>query len=196
MAEEQLNTYQIVVIGGSAGSLDVVLKIIAALPINMQSTVLVILHRKNTSDSPLVNIFASRTKLPVKEVEDKEALLPGTIYLAPPDYHLLIEDAQNFSLDCSEKIHYSRPSIDVTFESAGETFGAQCAGVLLSGANADGAQGLKAIRQQGGFTIAQDPSTAEVGFMPQQAILIDAAASIITTDNLPSFISNLVITKI
>ena len=196
MAEEQLNTYQIVVIGGSAGSLDVVLKIIAALPINMQSTVLVVLHRKNTSDSPLVNIFASRTKLPVKEVEDKEALLPGTIYLAPPDYHLLIEDAQNFSLDCSEKIHYSRPSIDVTFESAGETFGAQCAGVLLSGANADGAQGLKAIRQQGGFTIAQDPSTAEVGFMPQQAILIDAAASIITTDNLPSFISNLVITKI
>lgn len=196
MAEEQLNTYQIIVIGGSAGSLDVVLKIIAALPINMQSTVLVVLHRKNTSDSPLVNIFASRTRLPVKEVEDKEALLPGTIYLAPPDYHLLIEDAQNFSLDCSEKIHYSRPSIDVTFESAGETFGAQCAGVLLSGANADGAQGLKAIRQQGGFTIAQDPSSAEVGFMPQQAILIDAAASIITTDNLPSFISNLVITKI
>ena len=196
MAENELNTYQIIVIGGSAGSLDVVLKIIAALPAQMQSTVLVVLHRKNASDSPLVNIFASRTKLPVKEVEDKEALLPGTIYLAPADYHLLIEDTQNFSLDCSEKIHYSRPSIDVTFESAGEIFGSQCAGVLLSGANADGAQGLKTIRQQGGFTIVQDPATAEVGFMPQQAILIEAAAAVIATNNLPSFISNLVETSI
>lgn len=196
MAENELNKYQIVVIGGSAGSLDVVLKIIAALPVSMQTTVLVVLHRKNASDSPLANIFASRTKLPVKEVEDKEALLPGTIYLAPADYHLLIEDAQNFSLDCSEKIHYSRPSIDVTFESAGETFGPQCVGILLSGANADGAQGLKTIRQQGGFTIVQDPATAEVGFMPQQAILNEAAAAIIATVNLPSFVSNLVLTQI
>lgn len=194
MAENELNTYQVIVIGGSAGSLDVVLKIIAALPLNMQSTILVVLHRKNTSDSPLANIFASRTKLPVKEVEDKETLLPGTIYLAPPDYHLLIEDAQNFSLDCSEKVHYSRPSIDVTFESAAETFGRQCVGVLLSGANADGAQGLKTILQEGGFTIVQDPSTAEVGFMPQQAILINAAAAIIATGDLPSYIRNLVLT--
>ena len=192
MAQDELKTYQLLVIGGSAGSLDVVLKIIVALPVRMQSTVLVVLHRKNTSESPLAGIFASRTKLPVKEVEDKEPLLPGTIYLAPSDYHLLIEDSQNFSLDCSEKIHYSRPSIDVTFESAGETFGSQCAGVLLSGANADGAQGLKAIRELGGFTIVQDPATAEVGFMPQQAILKEAAAAVIATDKLPLFISNLV----
>ena len=95
--------------------------------------------------------------------------------------------------DCSEKIHYSRPSIDVTFESAAATFGSQCAGVLLSGANADGAQGLKTILQYGGFTVVQNPATAEVGFMPQQAILMDAVAANIATSDLPAYIRNLVL---
>jgi len=192
MAQNELNTCRLVVIGGSAGSLEVVLKIIAALPARMQASVLVVLHRKNAADSPLVHIFSSRTSLPVKEVEDKETLLPGTIYLAPADYHLLLEDAQNFSLDSSEKVHYSRPSIDITFDSAAEIFGSQCVGLLLSGANADGAQGLLSIKKQGGFTIAQDPATAEVSFMPQQAILVGAALAIISAEELPAYISKLV----
>ncbi len=191
MAQNELNRWQLVAIGGSAGSLEVVLKIIAALPVPLNATVIIVLHRKNTHDSPLANIFASRTALPVKEVEDKETLLPGTIYLAPPDYHLLIEDAHNFSLDSSEKIHYSRPSIDVTFESAAETFGSSCVGVLLSGANADGAQGMLAISRKGGYTIAQDPQTAEVGYMPQQAIALNAATTVVAVQDLPSFISRL-----
>lgn len=191
MAQDGVNTYKAIVIGGSAGSLNVVLKIIASLPAQMKAAVIIVLHRKNAADSPLATIFSTRTLLPVKEVEDKDMLLPGTVYLAPPDYHLLLEDANNFSLDSSEKVHYSRPSIDVTFESVAEIFGAQCIGVLLSGANADGAQGLNTIRQRGGFTIAQDPETAEVGFMPQQAILRGSAAAVVSAADLGNYICNL-----
>ena len=115
-------------------------------------------------------MFSSRTKLKVKEVEDKDYILPGHVYIAPPDYHLLLEDENTFSLDASEKIYFSRPSIDVTFESVAEVFGAAVIGILLSGANADGAIGLSKIQQAGGFTIVQDPESAEVDYMPRQAI--------------------------
>ncbi len=192
MAQDRLSKYKLVAIGGSAGSLDVVMKMIAQLPATMQATIVVVLHRKNANDSILVDIFSAKTKLPVKEVEDKELLLPGTIYLAPPDYHLLIEDAQNFSLDSSEKVHYSRPSIDVTFESVADVFGDAAIGILLSGANADGAKGLLKIKQNGGYTIAQDPASAEVGFMPQQAILLDAARTVVSAGNLPQLLHDLV----
>lgn len=180
MEEDKLRSCKIIAIGGSAGSLDMVLKIIAALPSNTQSVIIIILHRKTTTDSILPDLLSSKTTLPVKEVEDKEPIQPGTIYIAPPDYHLLIEDRETFSLDSSEKVQYSRPSIDVTFESIALCFGADVTGILLSGANADGAEGLACIKAAGGYTIVQDPASADVGYMPQQAIDLGVVDSVLS----------------
>lgn len=177
MAQDAVS--RMVVIGGSAGSLEVVLKIVGALPLRSAAAVVIVIHRKADGDSILTNLLSGRTALPVKEVEDKEDIHPDTIYVAPPDYHLLLEDRRTFSLDFSEKLHFSRPSIDVTFEAAAEVFGHRCMGILLSGANADGAAGLKKIRDAGGVTVAQDPSSADVSYMPQQAIALKAAATVL-----------------
>jgi len=172
---------KVVTIGGSAGSLDVILNVLSSFPQNSGAVIIVVVHRKNDADSILADLISARTKIPVKDAEDKDVILPDHIYLAPPNYHLLIETNFHFSLDASEKIHFSRPSIDVTFESIAESFGDKVIGILVSGANADGALGLKAIRQAGGLTIAQDPTTAEVDYMPKQAIIIGAADKILTT---------------
>ena len=158
MAEDTVTQYKMIVIGGSAGSLDAILKIVTALPFINHLTTVIIVHRKNDGESLLAICFHTRTKLAVKEIEDKETIIGGTIYIAPADYHLLIENEKMFSLDVSEKIHHSRPSIDVSFESVAEVFGKAAIGILLSGANADGAEGLNKIKQAGGFTIVQDPA--------------------------------------
>ncbi len=179
MAENQLNTFQVVVIGGSAGSLETVLAMAQALPAQMQAVIIIVLHRKNDPESILENLLSYKTQVPVREVEDKDEIQPGNIYIAPPDYHLLIEDERTFSLDSSEKVHFSRPSIDVTFESVANVFRQRSIGILLSGANADGAAGLLKIRKAGGTTIAQDPVSAEVGYMPQQAIDLGAAGMVL-----------------
>jgi two-component system, chemotaxis family, protein-glutamate methylesterase/glutaminase len=171
---------KVVTIGGSAGSLDVILNVLSSFPTDSGAVVIVVVHRKNDADSILADLIIARTEIPVKEAEDKDQILPGHIYLAPPNYHLLIETNFHFSLDASEKIHFSRPSIDVTFESIAEMFGDKVIGILVSGANADGALGLKAIQQAGGLTIAQEPGTAEVDYMPKQAIVIGAADMILT----------------
>lgn len=170
MAEGPVKNFKVVAIGGSAGSLEVVLHIVERLPANPSAIFVVILHRKNDKDSVLQNLISQKTRLNVVEVEDKEVIHEGSIYLAPPDYHLLVENELIFSLDASEKINFSRPSIDVTFESVAEIFKDRVIGILLSGSNADGARGMEAIKNMGGRTIAQNPDTAEVGYMPQQAI--------------------------
>ncbi|OIN60999.1 chemotaxis protein CheB [Arsenicibacter rosenii] len=159
-----------VIIGGSAGSIEVLLKILPALPEPLTYTLIIVLHRKHTAESALADLLTSKSRLVIHEVEDKEPLLPGNIYLAPADYHLLIEHSLVFSLDASEKVNYSRPSLDVSFESAADVFGPSLVGILLSGANADGTLGLKAIKRAGGLIIAQKPETARVAYMPQQAI--------------------------
>jgi two-component system chemotaxis response regulator CheB len=191
MAQNDVMPFRMVVIGGSAGSLDVLLSIIDGLPLSLQATIVVVVHRKSGPESLLPDLLSARTHLTVKEVEDKEPILPGSIYVAPPDYHLLIEDAHSFSLDCSEKVHYSRPSIDITFESAAVQFGPALIGVLLSGANADGAEGLLRIREAEGFTIVQDPKTAEIDFMPRQAIVQGAARAVVPAHNLGTYIQEL-----
>lgn len=160
---------KVVIIGGSAGSLDVLLKILPQLQIPSFSIIIVI-HRKNTDDNALEELIASKSQIPVKEVEDKTALFPGYIYIAPSDYHLLCEKNDLLSLDISEKINYSRPSIDVTFESAADAYGSSLVGILLSGANNDGTDGLIAIKNAGGTTVVQKPETAEMPFMPNNAI--------------------------
>lgn len=185
MAQNALEIYKVIVIGGSAGSLDVLLRIIGRIPANFNCVVIIIIHRKSDKDSILENLIEHRTKLEVREVEDKEPIVVNTIYLAPPDYHLLVENEKTFSLDSSEKIQFSRPSIDVTFESVSEVFKERVIGIILSGANADGAEGLLKIKHAGGYTIAQEPATADVAFMPQQAINLNAADAVIPGEALP-----------
>jgi len=192
MAEDAIIKYKMLAIGGSAGSLDVILKIVAALPFISHLATVIIVHRKNDGESILTDLLSSRTKLVVKEIEDKETITGGTIYLAPADYHVLIEDEKMFSLDASEKIHHSRPSIDVSFESVAEVFGISAIGVLLSGASADGAEGLSSIKEANGFTIVQDPASAEVGYMPQQALEQMTPDKILKGDAIGNFIKALV----
>src|SRR5688572_21525131 len=161
---------ELLVIGGSAGSLSMVLKIIPLLKKEMDLAVIIIFHRKTSDDTTLLEILSSKTEFVVKEADEKDELTASTIYLAPPDYHILIEKDHSISLDVSEKINYSRPSIDVSFESAAETYRQKLACLLLSGANADGVEGLLKARALGSRIIVQDPQSAEVPFMPQEAI--------------------------
>lgn len=171
MAESQVsNRYQVVLIGGSTGSIDALLELLPGLRTALPFALIIVIHRKNTADSTLANLLSLKTRLSVREVEDKDVLQPGIIYLAPADYHLLVEQDGSLSLDDSEKVNFSRPSIDVTFGSAAEVFGPRLVGILLSGANADGTEGLSALKAAGGTAIVQQPETAHVAFMPQHAI--------------------------
>lgn len=161
--------HRLLAIGGSAGSLNMTLKIVSQLKAQMDLAVIVIFHRKTTDDTTLIHLFSERGDFHVKEAEEKDEILPGTIYIAPADYHLLIESDFTISLDVSEKVNYSRPSIDITFESAAEVYRQGLACLLLSGANADGVEGLKKARALGAGILVQDPRCAEVPFMPQEA---------------------------
>jgi two-component system chemotaxis response regulator CheB len=162
--------YSLLVIGGSAGSLEVILKLLATLADRLSLAIIIVMHRKSTADSSFIEFLASRTSHPLKEAEDKDPIVPGYIYIAPADYHLLVEKDKTLSLDFSEKVNYSRPSIDVTFETAAEAYGNSLACLLLSGASVDGTGGLKVVKQLGGLTMVQNPTNAEVAYMPEQAI--------------------------
>lgn len=161
---------KLLVIGGSAGSLSVLLKVLPEIKTTITICIVIVIHRKNTSDSTLRKLFSTKTFLPVKEIEDKEKLLCGTIYIAPPDYHILFENDGTVALDYSEKVNYSRPSIDVAFESASQEYKKHLTCILLSGASSDGAKGLIEVKKNEGRTVVQDPLTAEASYMPEQAI--------------------------
>lgn len=163
--------YELLVIGGSAGSLAMVFKVLPLLKKEMNIAVIIIFHRKQSDDDMIiVDMLSSRTEFVVKEADDKDEIVPGTIYIAPSDYHVLIEKNKMLTLDASEKINFSRPSIDVSFESAADAYGSKLACMLLSGANADGVQGLKTAKDLGALIIVQDPASAEMPYMPREAI--------------------------
>jgi two-component system chemotaxis response regulator CheB len=164
--------YKLLIIGGSAGSLSVILKIVAKLTSKSNLAVLIVVHRKQADESVLIDVVSARTSFKVKEAEDKDELVPGCIYISPPDYHVLVEKNNTISLDDSERINYSRPSIDATFESAAEAFKEDLICLLLSGANADGVLGLKQVKKRGGTVLVQDPETAEVPYMPHEAVRV------------------------
>jgi len=188
MAEDRIIRSRIMLIGGSAGSLEIILNIIALIPATSSFIYVIVVHRKYSSDSVLEDLLANKTTLRVKEIEDKESIVPGTIYIAPADYHLLIENEYTFSLDASEKIYFSRPSIDVSLESASEIFKDSLIAVLLSGANADGAKGMKKVEMSGGLVIVQDPATADVSYMPEQALKLLEHPVIVTAQRLPEYL--------
>ena len=170
MEKAKLNdNFRVVVIGGSAGSLEVIISILDSL-VNNRLAMVLVMHRKVSGFSSLANLLNMKTAVVVKEAEEKEFIMPGYIYIAPADYHLLIERNGSISLDYSEKVNFSRPSIDVSFECAADVFGDRVIGILLSGGNSDGVEGLKYIRKAGGICVVQDPSSALVSYMPQHAI--------------------------
>ncbi|MEO8472619.1 MAG: chemotaxis protein CheB [Chryseolinea sp.] len=167
---DEKGKYKLLVIGGSAGSLSMVLHILPLLRAEMYLSVIIVFHRKQATEDTLVDLLAGRTTYRVKEAEDKDELLPGVVYVAPPEYHVLVEKDRSLSLDISEKVNYSRPSIDVTFESASDAYGESLICLLLSGANADGVRGLWVAKQAGAFIVVQDPASAEFPMMPQEAV--------------------------
>ncbi len=159
-----------VVVGASAGGVEALGTLLPALPREFRPTVLVVIHQPRERRSLLADIFSARCALPVQEAQDKEPAQPGTIYFAPPDYHLLVDDGPSLALSADEPVLFSRPSIDVLFESAADTYGHRLAGLILTGANSDGARGLAAVRQAGGVALVQRPDTALVATMPTAAL--------------------------
>lgn len=193
MEENKIDSLKnVVVIGGSAGSLEVILQVLPKLEHINSIAIILVLHRRNTDDNVLEELLRMKSALNVDEIEDKTPIVPGRLYVAPADYHLLIETNLEFALDVSEKVHYSRPSIDVAFDSASEVFGNKLIGILLSGANSDGTEGLISIKKNGGTVVIQSPETADVPYMPTFALKHLAADHVFSPIEIAQFIKDLV----
>lgn len=166
---EAQHGYELIVIGCSMGGMHALEILLGAMPKDFPLPIAVVQHRFRTSNEALPEFLRSRSPLDVVDAIDKQWPHPGTVYLAPADYHLLVERGE-LSLSVDARVEYSRPSIDVLFESAADAYGAATVGVVLTGANADGARGAKKIKERGGFVVVQDPKTAEAPAMPEAAI--------------------------
>ena len=187
-----LTKYKAIVIGTSAGGLEALAKVLPALRKDLPVPIIIVLHISASSDSYLIDYLDGMTNIKVKEAEDKEFLKPSTIYFAPPDYHLLIEEDFSLSLSNSEKVNYSRPSIDVLFETATWAYKSSLIGVVMTGANGDGTDGLKFIKNAGGYTIVEDPKTAAFSRMPESAIENEAPDLIIKLEGIGKTLNSLV----
>ncbi|WP_263971778.1 chemotaxis protein CheB [Leptolyngbya ohadii] len=155
--------------GTSLGGLSALRTVLGSLPGHFPAPIAIVQHRHKESDHTLPCFLQQFVSLPIREVEDKDEIQPGWIYLAPADYHLLVE-AGHFSLSTDDPVSYARPSIDVLFESAAEVYGSQVVGVVMTGANQDGSRGLSKLKANGGVAIVQDPRTADSPVMPEAAI--------------------------
>jgi len=178
-----------IVIGASAGGLYALKKLVPALPASFPCPVLVVQHLSPHSDNYMVRMLDELSPLVVKEADEKESVVSGTVYVAPPDYHLLVEEDFTLSLSVEEKVNYSRPAIDVLFETAADAYGRHLMGIILTGANADGANGLLAVKKKGGFTIVQQPEDAENQAMPKAAIELVKPHKVLTLDEIIAFLS-------
>jgi two-component system, chemotaxis family, protein-glutamate methylesterase/glutaminase len=170
-----------VVIGASAGGIEVLSVLLSMIPADCRVSFFIVVHIPRERPSLLPELFASRCALPVREGEDKEPVQQGTVYFAPPDYHMMIDRGPAVALSSDEPVHFSRPSIDVLFDSAADIYGERLAGVILTGANQDGAEGLAAIGRAGGRTIVQEPGSAAAAVLPRAALEagpVDAVLSI------------------
>jgi two-component system chemotaxis response regulator CheB len=180
----QENAFPIVVIGGSAGALSPLLTLLHAQCNPLPYALLIVLHRMRNVPSALKDILDAETPFTVVEPEDKDEIKKGHIYLAPQNYHLLTESEGRFSLEYSEPVAYSRPSIDVTMETAAWAFEERVIGIILSGANNDGTAGLKAILDAGGKAYIQAPETAQYDTMPADALASNPGASALSVEEI------------
>ena len=182
--------YDLVVVGTSWGGLDALRTLVSGLPETFKMAVTLVQHRHKDSDHLLRMLLQERSALEVCEVEDKMPLEQGRIYVAPPDYHTLVEPG-HFSLSTEAPVRFSRPSIDVTFHSAADSYGHRTVGIVLTGANADGSEGLRQISDRGGLAIIQDPATAESTLMPASAMKAVPRARVMTLVEMTKLIASL-----
>ncbi|MBE9467184.1 MAG: chemotaxis protein CheB [Bacteroidetes bacterium] len=183
--------YKAIIIGGSAGSFQVVTKIIAALPKNYPLTVFLCLHRLKHIRSGFVEALSIKAQMPIEEPNDKDPVKHGRIYLAPANYHMYVELGNKFALSTEDPVNHSRPSIDLSFESVAYNYNKKAIGIILSGANRDGAMGLKAIKNAGGIAIVQDPKECQVPTMTSASISATKVDYILKTEEIIKFLLNL-----
>lgn len=188
--KEARQRYELITIGCSMGGMHALQVIFGSLPKDFPVPITVVQHRYRTSNEGLPQFLRRHTRLDVVDTLDKQWIKPGTVYLAPANYHLLVERGE-LSLSVDEKVEYSRPSIDVMFESAADAYGSGLIGVILTGANADGARGAARIKKRGGFVIVQDPATAESPAMPQAAIAATPVDRILPLERIGPFLVEL-----
>jgi two-component system, chemotaxis family, protein-glutamate methylesterase/glutaminase len=166
----KVNKYQAIVIGASAGGIQALSAVLAPLPADFPLPIIVVQHLHPHSNSYLPRIIEHHTKLKVKQADEKELIKPGWVYIAPPAYHLLIEEDYSFSLTIDKPVKYARPSVDVLFETAAYAYRDRLIAIILTGANNDGCDGTRLVKKMGGYIIVQDPKTAIATSMPQAAI--------------------------
>ncbi|OUR86424.1 chemotaxis protein CheB [Methylophaga sp. 42_8_T64] len=184
-------SHQAVVIGVSAGGMDALAAIVPELPKDFSLVVVVVQHLRQDSVSTLAEFLNRKSAIVVTEALDKEPMNKGTVYIAPPAYHLQIEENHSFSLSVDPAVNYARPSIDVLFDSAADVYEDRLVGVLLTGANSDGALGLKTIKSKGGLTICQDPATAEAPVMPRAAMELFEVDLVLPLDQIGPYLSKI-----
>src|ERR1700749_4111663 len=177
-----------VVIGASAGALEALSVLLPALPAGFGLPLIVVVHVPPDKRSMLAELFQAKCRIPVREAEDKEPISRGTVYFAPPDYHLLIEVEKSLSLSSDEPVLFSRPSIDVLFESAADAYGAALIAIILTGANQDGAKGMRAVAEAGGIALVQNPNGAFASAMPEAAIEMCPGARVMSLDAIAAYL--------
>jgi two-component system chemotaxis response regulator CheB len=180
-----------VVIGASAGAIETLSQILPVLPAGYPLPILIVVHLPPDTESLLSDLFASKCKIEVKEAEDKETIRSGVAYFAPPNYHLLVEADGLLSLSSDEPEIFSRPAINVLFESAADVYGSGLVGIILTGASNDGAHGLKAVCEAGGVALVQDPATAAASLMPEAALEACPKAEVMTAEKIVSILGKI-----
>ena len=180
-----------VVIGASAGGVEALTAVLPSLAAGLLPPVFIVLHLPRDKPSVLAEIFAPKCAVPVREAEDKAPVEPGTIYFAPSNYHLLVDQGPQLSLSADDPVHHSRPSVDVLFESAAEIYSSRLLGIILSGANEDGARGLAAIHDAGGVTVVQSPETARAAAMALSALKLRPADRVVPLNEIAQIVRTL-----
>lgn len=180
-----------VVVGASAGGVEALSVLLPTLPANCRVSFLIVLHIPRERPSLLPEVFTTHCALPIREAEDKEPVQPGTVYFAPPDYHLLVDRGPTLALSGDEPVHFSRPSIDVLFESAADIYAERLMGLILTGSNHDGADGLAAVGRAGGRTVVQRPDTAAVPILPEAALRQGSVDAVFSLEQLQELFSRM-----
>ncbi|MBA1380755.1 chemotaxis protein CheB [Pseudomonas brassicacearum subsp. neoaurantiaca] len=191
MTDRSRPMIEAIVVGASAGGVEALLNVFSPLRQGFGVPILVVLHLPDERHSQLAQVFRHRLAIPVEEARDKQDIVPGTLYVATPGYHLSIEADRSLSLSLEEPVHHSRPSIDVLFESAADVYGRHLLAVVLTGANSDGARGLAKVKALGGITIVQDPEEAQVPTMPEAALTLHEPDHILTLQGIGQLLAGL-----
>ncbi len=180
--------YEAVVMGASFGGMPLLKSLLSALPRDFDLPLIAVQHNGSSVYGTLAELLDGFCEIKIREANEKECIEPATVYFAPANYHLLIEMDRTFTLTVDERVNYARPAIDVLFETAAEAYGRGLIGLILTGANSDGAKGLKYIKDKGGLTIVQDPTTAAAASMPQAAISVAQPHHILSPEQITEFL--------